>query len=46
MAKKKVVRISRPIVEAYLERIGQRVFKDFSSVITDADSSGYKNCEL
>ena len=25
---------SKPIVEAYLERIGQKVFKDFSSVIT------------
>jgi len=31
---KKQVRRSRPIVEAYLERIGQKVFKDFSSVIT------------
>ncbi len=35
MAKtKKKVRKSKPIVEAYLERIGQKVFKDFSSVIT------------
>ncbi len=33
MAKKKVRR-ARPIVEAYLERIGQKVFKDFSSSIT------------
>jgi len=34
MAKKKTKRTSKPIVEAYLERIGQKVFKDFSSVIT------------
>lgn len=35
MAKtKKKTRKSKPIVEAYLERIGQKVFKDFSSVIT------------
>jgi predicted GIY-YIG superfamily endonuclease len=35
MAKaKKKVRKQKPIVEAYLERIGQKVFKDFSSVIT------------
>ena len=35
MAKaKKRVRKTKPIVEAYLERIGQKVFKDFSSVIT------------
>ena len=33
-AKKKAKRIDKPIVEAYLERIGQKVFKDFSSVIT------------
>lgn len=33
-AKKKVKRVGKPIVEAYLERIGQKVFKDFSSVIT------------
>ncbi|MHC4394688.1 MAG: restriction system modified-DNA reader domain-containing protein [Planctomycetota bacterium] len=33
-AKKKAKRTSKPIVEAYLERIGQKVFKDFSSVIT------------
>ena len=32
--KKKAERTSKPIVEAYLERIGQKVFKDFSSVIT------------
>ena len=32
--KKKTTRKSKPIVEAYLERIGQKVFKDFSSVIT------------
>ncbi len=31
---KKKLRKSKPIVEAYLERIGQKVFKDFSSVIT------------
>ncbi len=31
---KKKTRKSKPIVEAYLERIGQKVFKDFSSVIT------------
>ena len=34
MGKKKVKRISRPIVESYLERIGQKVFSDFSSAIT------------
>ncbi len=34
MAKKKAKRTAKPIVEAYLERIGQKVFKDFSSVIT------------
>lgn len=33
-AKKKAKRMAKPIVEAYLERIGQKVFKDFSSVIT------------
>jgi len=33
-AKKKTKRTAKPIVEAYLERIGQKVFKDFSSVIT------------
>jgi len=33
-SKKKVKRTAKPIVEAYLERIGQKVFKDFSSVIT------------
>ena len=33
-AKKKAKRTAKPIVEAYLERIGQKVFKDFSSVIT------------
>lgn len=32
--KKKAKRTAKPIVEAYLERIGQKVFKDFSSVIT------------
>jgi len=30
----KAKRTAKPIVEAYLERIGQKVFKDFSSVIT------------
>lgn len=36
MAKsKKKARKSKPIVEAYLERIGQKVFTDFSSVITE-----------
>lgn len=32
--KKKAKRTAKPIVESYLERIGQKVFKDFSSVIT------------
>jgi len=30
---KKAKRTAKPIVEAYLERIGQKVFKDFSYVI-------------
>lgn len=33
-SQKQVKRTAKPIVEAYLERIGQKVFKDFSSVIT------------
>jgi len=33
-AKKKAKRTAKPIVEAYLERIGQKIFRDFSSVIT------------
>lgn len=32
--KKQVKGVGKPIVEQYLERIGQKVFKDFSSVIT------------
>jgi len=35
MARKKKKRASKPIVEAYLERTGQKVFRDFSSVITE-----------
>ncbi|MBC8481967.1 MAG: hypothetical protein H8D47_04800 [Planctomycetes bacterium] len=31
-AKKKVKRVGEPIVEAYLERIGQKVFKDLTEV--------------
>ena len=35
MAKNKVKPTTKPIVESYLERISQNVFKDFSSVITE-----------
>ena len=35
MAKKKVKRKSRPIISGYLEKVGAKVFDDFSKVITD-----------